>query len=126
MEKGGISPRNRQPLILAWVFGAMLLLMPDKFYAPTGIPMSPMIATIAQAHGATLFGLGVIDWLARKAERQGLIAVLAGNLVVQILSLIVVLRTMTLGAGAAVAPGVVIHVVLGSFFAVFLVRARKA
>lgn len=51
---------------------------------------------------------------------------LAGNLVVQVLSLGVVLRTMTLGAGAAVAPGVVIHVVLGGLFAHFLWKARRA
>lgn len=111
--------------ILAWIFGAMLLLIPANFYTPTGIAMTPMIATIAQAHGATLVGLGVIDWLARNAERQGLVAVLAGNLVVQILSLAVVVRTMLLGAGTAVAPGVVIHVVLGGFFVYFLVRARR-
>ncbi len=111
--------------ILAWLFGAMLLLMPAQFYAPTGISMTPMIATLAQAHGATLIGLGVIDWLARHADKRGLIAVLGGNLVVQILSLVVVVRTMQLGAGAAVAPGVVIHVVLGSLFGFFLFRARK-
>jgi hypothetical protein len=111
--------------ILAWIFGAMLLLIPANFYEPTGIVMTPMLATIAQAHGATLVGLGLIDWLARNAERQGLVAVLAGNLVVQILSLAVVVRTMLLGAGMAVAPGVVIHVVLGGFFAYFLARARR-
>ena len=112
--------------ILACLFGAMLLIAPAEFYAPTGIPMTPMIATLAQAHGATLMGLGVVNWLARNADRQGLIAVLTGNLVVQILSLFVVIRTMQLGAGLAVAPGVVIHVVLGSLFAVFLIRVRKA
>ena len=47
--------------ILAWLFGAMLLLIPGKFYAPTGIVMTPMLATLAQAHGATLIGLGVIS-----------------------------------------------------------------
>jgi len=51
--------------------------------------------------------------------------VLAGNLVVQILSLLVVLRTMQLGAGSAVAPGVVIHVVLGALFGYFWLRTRK-
>jgi hypothetical protein len=112
--------------VLAWIFGAALLLAPGPFYAPTGIPMTPMLGTIAQAHGATLVGLGVIDWLARNAEKRGLVAVLAGNLVVQVLSLAVVLRTMTLGAGPAVAPGVVIHVVLGSLFAYFLWKARKS
>ena len=112
--------------ILAWLFGAMLLIVPAEMYTPTGIAMTPMIATLAQAHGATLVGLGVVNWLARNADRQGLIAVLTGNLVVQVLSLCVVIRTMQLGAGLAVAPGVVIHVVLGSLFAIFLIRVRKA
>jgi hypothetical protein len=112
--------------ILAWFFGVMLIAIPDRFYEPTGIVLTPMLATLAQAHGATLIGLGTINWLARKADRQGLIAVLAGNLVVQVLSLLVVFRTMQLGAGAAVAPGVVIHIVLGGLFLFFLIRARSA
>ena len=104
----------------------MLMLMPGPFFQPTGIVMTPLLATIAQAHGATLVGLGVINWLARRADPRGLVAVLSGNLVVQVLSLLVVLRTMQLGAGLAVAPGVVIHVVLGALFAFFLVRTRRA
>jgi hypothetical protein len=111
--------------VLAWLFGAALLLAPAAFYKPTGIEMTPVLATIAQAHGATLIGLGVIDWLSRNAESAGLRAVLAGNLVVQVLSLGVVLRTMSLGAGAAAAPGIFIHVILGGLFAFFLMRARK-
>lgn len=110
---------------LALFFGAMLLGMADKLYAPTGIVMTPMLATIAQAHGATLMGLGIINWLGRDADKHGLLAILTGNLVVQVLSLFVVLRTMELGAGMAVVPGVVIHVVLGSLFGLFLFRARK-
>jgi hypothetical protein len=112
--------------VLAWLFGAMLLVVPAGFYAPIGITMTPMIATIAQAHGATLVGLGVVNWLARHADRGGLIAVLSGNVVVQALSLGVVLRTMSLGAGSAVAPGILIHLILGSLFATFLVRVRRA
>jgi hypothetical protein len=112
--------------ILAWLIGAMLIAFPTQFYAPTGIALTPMLATIAQAHGATLIGLGVVDWMARGAEKQGLVAVLAGNLVVQVLSLLVVLRTMQIGAGMAVAPAIVIHVVLGSLFWYFLVKVRKA
>jgi hypothetical protein len=110
---------------LASLFGTALLFAPAAFYKPTGIEMTPLLATVAQAHGATLIGLGVIDWLARNAEPAGARAVLAGNLVVQVLSLGVVLRTMSLGAGMAAAPGVVIHVVLGTLFAYFLVRARR-
>ena len=111
--------------VLAWIFGAALLVAPAAFYAPARIEMTPMLATVAQAHGATLVGLGVVDWLARNADRRGLVAVLGGNLVVQVLSLGVVVRTMTLGAGAAVAPGVVIHVVLGALFALFLWRVSS-
>jgi hypothetical protein len=112
--------------VLAWIFGAMLLFMPGQFYAPAGIAMTPMSATVAQAHGATLIGLGLINWLARGAERDGLVAVLTGNLLVQLASLGVIFRTMSLGAGSAVAPGLVIHVVLGALFAWFLFRARRA
>jgi hypothetical protein len=111
--------------VLAWLFSMMLLFMPEKFYAPTGVELTPLLATLAQAHGATLFGMGVVIWLGRNAEKKGLVAILAGNLVVQILSLLVVIRTMTLGAGSAVAPGVFIHVVLGTLFAFFLVKTRQ-
>ena len=111
--------------VLAWLFGVMLLVQPVAFYMPTGIAMTPMIATIAQAHGATLVGLGVINWLARNAERNGLFAVLAGNLVVQVLSLVVVVLTMRLGGGARMAPAIVIHVVLGGLNAFFLTRLPK-
>lgn len=112
--------------VLACIFGAALLLVPARFYAPTGIAMTPMLCTIAQAHGATLVGLGVIDWMSRSVAPAAARPVLAGNLVVQILSLGVVLRTMSLGAGSAVLPGVAIHVVLGGLFAFFLLKARSA
>ena len=111
---------------LAWLFGAALIVVPQQFYQPTGIAMTPLVATVAQAHGATLIGLGTINWLARNADPQGLVAVLGGNLVVQVLSLGVIVRTMLLGPGLAAAPGIVTHVVLGAFFAYFLLQARKA
>lgn len=112
--------------LLAWAFGLMLLINPTAFYAPTGITMTPLIATLAQAHGATLVGVGTILWLGRSATGPGLAAILLGNLVVQVLSLGVVIRTMTLGPGTAVAPGIVIHVVLGAGFAYFWLRSRRA
>jgi hypothetical protein len=111
--------------VLSWFFGGMLLLAPGPFYAPTGLAMTPIVATIAQAHGATLVGLGVINWMARGANRQGLVAVLAGNLVVQILSLGVAIRTVMLGGGASATPSIFIHVVLGVLFLFFLLQAKK-
>jgi hypothetical protein len=111
--------------ILAWIFGLGQLLAPAKFYAPMGIELTPMLATIVQSYGATMIGLGVIDWCAREAQGRGLIAVLLGNLFVQVLNLGVVFRMLSLGAGRTAAPGVVIHVVLGGFFLFFLLRAKK-
>lgn len=108
--------------VLAWLFGAMLLLNPAGFYAPTGMELTPMLATLAQAHGATLVGMGVVIWMARGLAGAAIRPVLAGNLVVQILSLGVVLRTMSLGAGPKVLPGVVIHVTLGAFYTWYLLR----
>jgi hypothetical protein len=111
--------------ILSWLFGAALLLAPGPFYAPTGLAMTPPVASVAQAHGATLVGLGVINWMARAANRSGLAAVLTGNFVVQILSLAVAIRTVMLGGGASATPSIVIHVVLGGFFLYFLLRVKK-
>ena len=111
--------------VLAWLFGLMLLLAPTQYYAPVGLMMTPMLATIAQAHGATLIGLGTINWMVRHAQGRGLLAVLAGNLVVQILSFGVAVRTSMLGAGVSAAPAFAIHTLLGIGFIVFLVRTRR-
>ena len=112
---------------LAWLFGLAMLLSPARFYAPVGITMTPLIATLPQAHGATLIGLGVVTWIARDATGRGLVAVLAGNLVVQILSLLVLVRTAMVITGTpfAMAPAAVIHIVLGSGFAYFLNRGQR-
>jgi hypothetical protein len=54
-----------------------------------------------------------------------LVGVLTGNLLVQVLSFLVILRTRQLGVGMAVAPGALIHIALGGFFAFFLIRAQR-
>ena len=111
---------------MGWLIGGMLLFAPGKFYAPIGILMNPMVATLAQAHAATLIGLAFINWLARKADARLLSPVLTGNLIMQLLSLGVVVWTAILGAGAAVAPGIAIHIILSSFFAYFLLRISRS
>lgn len=107
---------------LACLFGAALLFVPAAFYAPTGIDVSPLVATLPQAHGATLFGLGVFNLLVARSDQAGLRAALIGNLIVQVLSFAIVVRTMMLGPGMAVAPGLVIHTVLGAGCLFFLAR----
>ena len=87
--------------------------------------MTPILATVAQAHGATLIGLGTLNWFARKAEGSGLRAILIGNFVVQLLSLFVAIRIYML-VGAKDMPALVIHTVLGGFFAYFLLKGKKS
>jgi hypothetical protein len=110
--------------VLAWLFGAILMLAPAPFFAPVGIPVDDKVATIAQNQGAALIAIGVIDFLARRVtDPVALRAVLYGNLVVQALSLAVALRALALGIFPAKgAPSVVIHVVLGVLFALALRR----
>jgi hypothetical protein len=112
--------------ILSWVFGAALLLAPEAFYAPIGISMTPMHAVIAEAHGATVVGLGLVNWLARDAAPETCRAVLAGNVLANVLSLAVVVHTMWLGAGGRAAPALFLHAVLLALFAYFFAVAWRA
>src|SRR5579864_521449 len=112
--------------ILAWIFGLALLLVPGAFYAPLGASITPLLGTLAQAHGATLFGVGVILWMVRNAGVNAIRPVLWGNLFIQVLSLSVVFYTMSLGPGLGLFPGAVIHITLGSFTAYFLYKTRLA
>ena len=113
--------------VLAWLFGLMLLFNARGFEAPIGIDVTDKVATIAQAQGAILIGLGVINWLTRAVrDRSAVTGVLTGNLVVQLLSLFVAARALMLGIfPIQAAPAIAIHVVLGTAFAIYLVRARR-
>jgi hypothetical protein len=112
---------------LAWLFAAMLLFAAREFEAPVGIEVTDKVATIAQAQGALLFGIGLINLLARNvSDATALRAILAGNLAVQLVSLAVAVRALLLGLfPASGAPSVVIHVALGALFIVALLRTRR-
>ena len=112
--------------VLAWIFGAMLLLAPGPFFAPMGIVMDEKVATIAQNQGAALISIGLINFLCRGVtDATALRAVLLGNMVIQLLSLGIVVRALALGIfPPRGAPALVIHVILGTLFAVALRRVR--
>ena len=113
--------------VLAWLFALMLLFSTQAFEAPVGIDVTDKVATIAQAQGAILLGLGVINWLARDlTDVRALRAVLGGNLVVQVASLIVAARAVALGIFPVQGvPAIVIHLLLGTAFAIAWVRVRR-
>jgi len=112
--------------VLAWVFGAALLFAATQLLAPMGITVTPAIAVTGQAQGAILVGLGVINWIARGATGRAVRAILAGNLVVQVLSWIVIVRALALGIVPMQNAGaVVIHTGLGAGFLYFLWRSDR-
>ncbi len=114
--------------ILAWLFGLALLFAPRQFEAPVGIEVTDKVATIAQAQGAILLGLGLINWMSRSVtDYAALRAVLAGNLLVQVASLVVAARAIILGIFPIQgAPAVVVHLVLGTWFLISLQRVGRA
>lgn len=113
--------------VLAFLFGAALVFAPGPFLAPMGITASGAVAITAQAQGAILLGLGVINLLARNLKGPAVQPVLIGNFVVQVVSLVVVARALILGiVPPANAPAVVVHTGLGIGFCVFLIRNGRA
>jgi hypothetical protein len=113
---------------LAWAIGGMLIFNPAGFEAPMGIVVDDKIATIAQAQGAILVGLGFINWLGRGvSDRSALIAIMYGNFVVQALSFSIVLRALVRGLIPMSGIGALaMHVVLGAAFAWKVMELRRA
>jgi hypothetical protein len=112
----------------AVVIGLMLIFNARGFEAPIGIVIDDYTETIAQAQGAILLGLGIINWLSRGArDRAVLWAVMYGNFVVQAVSFAIVLRALSRGLiPAAGAGAAAMHVVLGVAFAWQLVQLRRS
>jgi len=103
--------------VAALVFGLALLVFPTAMLANFGLGTPEEAKVLSRDVGATLIGLGVINWMARNAIRQPLRALLVGNVVVQALEIVVngyeiVVRDLPTQA----AGGLVIHLVLGAVF----------
>jgi hypothetical protein len=111
---------------IAWGLAAMLLFAPRRFEAPVGIDLTEKAATIAQAQGALLAGIGLINWLSRSVtDTRALRAVLTGNLLVQLISFIVVARAILIGLFPSGGAGaLIIHLALGLAFVLALRETR--
>jgi len=110
--------------IAAFVFGLALLVFPTTMLAGFGLGTPNEGVALSRDVGATLIGLGVINWMARSATGTPLRAILVGNVVVQALEIVV--NGYEVAAGALpvqAAPGLVIHLLLG---AIFITAMRRA
>jgi hypothetical protein len=114
-----VSPRLALMIggVAAIVFGLALLVFPTTMLANFGLGVSDEAKVLSRDVGATLIGLGVINWMARSATGQPLRALLVGNVVVQALELVVNGFEIVSGAlKPEAAGGLLIHLVLGVVF----------
>jgi hypothetical protein len=111
----------------AGAIGLMLIFNARALQAPMGIAVDDWTETIAQAQGAVLLGLGIINWLSRGVtDRAALWAILYGNFVVQLVSFAIVARALARGLIPAAGFGALaLHIVLGAAFAWHLIRMRR-
>ena len=112
--------------IAAVVFGLALFVSPESMLAGFGLATPVAAKVLSRDVGATLIGLGVINWMARNASGEAVRALLVGNVVVQALELVI--NTYEIVAGdlpGQAAPGLLIHLVLGAVF-IFAMRSTSS
>ena len=103
--------------VAAIVFGLGLLVFPTTMLAGFGLGVPVEAKVLSRDVGATLIGLGVINWMARNATGEALRALLVGNVVVQALELLINAYEIVVGElPNQAAPGLIIHLVLGAVF----------
>lgn len=103
--------------IAAFVFGLALLVFPTSTLAGFGLPVSTEARVLSRDVGATLIGLGVINWMARNATGDALRALLVGNVVVQALEFLINTFEIVVGdLPTQAAGGLLIHLALGAVF----------
>ena len=110
--------------VLAFIFGASLALLPEQMLAGFGLGVPKEAVVVSRDVGVTLFGLGIINWMARGATGSVLRGLLWGNIFIQVAEFVV--NGWEIAAGilpAMAAPGLVIHAVLAVIFALGLRRA---
>src|SRR2546423_8113981 len=114
-----VSPRLALMIggVAAVVFGLALFVSPESMLAGFGLGTPVAARVLSRDVGATLIGLGVINWMARNAGGDALRALLVGNVVVQALELLINGYGIVVGdLGGQAAGGLLIHVILGAIF----------
>ena len=112
--------------VAAVVFGLALFVTPESMLAGFGVTTPVSARVLARDVGATLIGLGVINWMARYATGEVLRALLVGNVVVQALELLINGYEIVVGdLPTQAAGGLLIHLVLGAVF-VLAMRSPSA
>jgi len=122
-----VSPRLALIIgaIQSFAFGLPRLLFPATVLQISGLALPDAGAAIARGAGATVVGLGVIDWMLRDVTGPSLRGLLGGNLAVQVLSLFVNGGEVLAGhLPLQAASATVLHLVLSVMFLLALRTVR--
>jgi hypothetical protein len=122
-----VSPRLALIIgaVAAFVFGLLLVVFPAAMLSGFGLGTPNEGVVVSRDVGATLIGVGVINWLARDATGTPLRALLVGNVVIQALEIVVNGYEILAGTlPVSAAGGLVLHLVLGALFVLAMRQAR--
>jgi hypothetical protein len=101
----------------AFAFGIALIVFPVTMLTNSGLAVTSETVSLSRGAGATLVGLGVIDWSGRNATGATLRGLLVGNLVVQALSFFINAGQILTGQLPTQAAGaLIVHLALGAVF----------
>lgn len=108
----------------AFVFGLAYLLFPERLLALYGITLDPSAQWSARYLGATLLGLGAVNWLGRTIQSgSGLRAILVGTFMAALVGFIVSLFELLNGSGSAMIwTTVIIYFLLSVGYGDFVFR----
>lgn len=107
--------------VVLGLFGLSMMLNSANMAKGFGLPLDDLGRVLFRDLGATLIGVAVINWIARTVkDPAALRAILGGNLVAQILGVIVNVADISQGyLGSSGWSGVVLHAVLAAGFAYY-------
>ncbi|TAK81117.1 MAG: hypothetical protein EPO16_00145 [Dehalococcoidia bacterium] len=112
--------------VVAGLFGLGLTLAPEPMVGGFMNAFPTEAEVLSRDLGVTLLSLGVLNWMTRDATGPALRGVLVGNLLIQVLEIVV--NGIEIAADklpTAAAGGLVVHVVLGGIFASALMRRER-
>ena len=113
---------------VALLFGLGLLIVPDNFLGMYGVTLDDGGRLVGRSLGAFLFSIGLVNWIARRAEDSlALRAILYGNLAIHLLTMVLDASAVTSGVINAQGWGAVgLHLVFGLGFAYYAFAKPKA
>jgi hypothetical protein len=99
------------------MIGGVSAIVFESMLTRFGLATPGAAKVLSRDVGATLIGLGVINWMARNATGEALRALLVGNVVVQALEFLINAFELVVGdLPPQAAPGLLIHLALGAVF----------